>query len=209
MEAVLLADAPTGDVFTAGSCAVAADQLSARGATVTSFDVHAIDLALCIGCFDCWGKTPGRCRFRDDGDDIARAIVQADLVVLVGPVLFGGYSSGLKRVMDRMLPTLSPMLARQDGEIYRLARYRRPASLVAIGTLPEPDPETERTFRGMVERNALHLHAPAYGVTVLEGSMPTTEVRLAVQGAFAAVDHAAATPRARPPRGSRQLTVRP
>lgn len=209
MEAVLLADVPTGDVFTAGSCAVAADQLTARGATVSYFDVHALDVSLCIGCFDCWAKTPGRCRFRDDGDAVARAIVNADVVVLVGPLLFGGHSTHLKRVVDRMLPTLMPILSRQDGEVYRLARYKRPASIVGIGTLPEPDAESARVYRALVERNALHLHAPAYGVAVLEASMPTTEVRLAVQGAFAAVDHASATPRARPSRADRRLVVRP
>ena len=197
MRAVLLAELPADDIFTAGTCAVAADELTQRGYAVTFHDVLKLDLAPCVGCFDCWGRTPGRCRFRDDGDLLVRSVVNADVAVLLSPLAFGGYAPRLKRAVDRLLPVLSPLLAQQGGETFRRARYRRVPSLVGIGTQPVRDVEAARVFRTVVERNALHLHAPAFGVAVLEGSMPTTEVRLAVQAALAAVDRHAATPRPR------------
>jgi hypothetical protein len=198
MRAVLLAHVPPGDAFTSGTCAVAADELSARGYQVTFHDVAKLALASCVGCFDCFARTPGLCRFRDDGDDLVRAVVAADVLVLLGPVQFGGHAAPVKRALDRLLPMLSPILARQGGETYRRARYHRMPALVGIGTLPAPDPESARVYRTLVERNALHLHAPAFGAAALEGTMPTTEVRLAVQAAIAAVDRRASTPRARP-----------
>jgi multimeric flavodoxin WrbA len=197
MRAVLLAEVPIGDVFTAGTSAVVADELTMRGYAVGYDDVTKLDIIACVGCFDCWTTTPGRCRFRDDGDRLLRRVVNADLLVLVGPVTFGGYGARIKRAVDRMLPILSPMLARQDGEVYRRARYRRMPSLVALGTQPAADAEAAHVFRTVAERNALHLHAPSFGIAVLEASMPTTEVRLAVQAALAAVDHGSARPRPR------------
>ena len=198
MDAVLLAEVPRDDVFTAGTCAVVADELTARGYTVEYRDALKLDVAACVGCFDCWTTSPGRCRFRDDGDRLVREVVNADVLVLVGPVTFGGYAARVKRSLDRMLPVLSPLMQRQDGEVYRRARYRRMPALVAIGTQPAADAESARVFRTLAERNALHLHAPAFGVSVLEASMPTTEVRLAAQAAIAAVDRRAATPKTRP-----------
>lgn len=197
MRVVLLAELPHGDVFTAGTCAVAADELASRGYEVAYRDVSKLDVSMCIGCFDCWARTPGQCRFRDDGSMVLREVVNADALALVGPVTFGGYAPRIKRVLDRLLPVLSPMMARQDGEVFRRRRYRRTPSLVAIGIQRVPDAEAARVFRTIVERNALHLHAPAFGAAVLESSMPTTEVRLAVQAAIAAVDRRASTPKPR------------
>lgn len=198
MRAILFAEVPADDLFTAGSCAVIADELTARGYEVLWRDVAKLDVSLCVGCFDCWSRSPGVCRFRDDGRAALKELVNADVVALVGPVTFGGYAPRLKRLLDRMLPALSPMMARQRGEVFRRRRYRRMPSLVGIGTQPTPDGESARVFRTIVERNALHLHAPAFGAAVLEASMPTTEVRLAVQAAIAAVDRRAATPKTRP-----------
>jgi len=198
MRVVLLTETPPGDVFTAGTCAVAADELTARGYEVTYRDTTKLDVSLCVGCFDCWARTPGKCRFRDDGAQVLREVVNADAVALVGPVTFGGYAPRIKRTLDRLLPVLSPMMARQQGEVFRRRRYRKMPSLVALGTQAEVDGESARVFRTIVERNALHLHAPAFGVAVLEATMPTTEVRLAVQAAIAAIDRTASTPKTRP-----------
>lgn len=198
MRAVLLAEVPHGDVFTAGTCAVVADELATRGYEVEYRDVLKLDLAACIGCFDCWTTSPGRCRFRDDGDRVLRDVVNADVLVLLGPETFGGYAPRLKRAVDRLLPMLSPLMARQGGEVFRRARHASAPALVAIGTQRVADAHAAGLFRIIAERNALHLHALSYGASVLEASMPTTEVRLAVQAAIAAVDRRSATPRTRP-----------
>jgi multimeric flavodoxin WrbA len=187
MRAVLLADVQRDDVLSAHARDVAARELLTRGATVAAHDVTMLDVAACVGCFDCWTTTPGRCRFRDDGDRLVREVVNANVLVLVGPVTFGGYAARLKRVVDRLLPVLSPMLSRREGELHRRARYATMPSLVAIGTQPLPDAEPERLFRTLVERNALHLHAPAWSAAVLDASMTAAARRSAIQAALATV----------------------
>ena len=197
MRAVLLTDVPRDDRSTARACSMVSELLLARGASVALHDATMIDVGACVGCFDCWTTTPGRCRFRDDGDRLVRAVVNAELLVLLGPVTFGGYTARIKRAVDRLLPVLSPMLGRREGELHRRARYERMPRLVAVGTqvLPEEDPA--RLFRTIVERNALHLHAPAWGVALLDATMNDAGVRSELQAALAAADCPAVPPRGR------------
>ena len=196
MRAVLLADVQPGDVLAANARDAVARELAARGDAVALHDVTMLDIGACVGCFDCWTATPGRCRFRDDGDRLVREVVNAGLLVLVGPVTFGGYPARLKRAVDRLLPVLSPMLARREGEVHRRARYAKMPALLAVGTQPLPHSEPERLFRALVERNALHLHAPAWAAAVLDASMTAAARRQALEAALAAVEPAVA-PRTR------------
>ena len=55
------------------------------------------EVAPCIGCFNCWLKTPGICIYKDDGKQISMDMARCRLIVLVTPVTFGGYSSELKK----------------------------------------------------------------------------------------------------------------
>lgn len=55
------------------------------------------------GCFGCWVQTPGVCVIDDAGRDVARAVIQSDLAVFLIPVTFGGYSSELKKAVDRLI----------------------------------------------------------------------------------------------------------
>ena len=58
-------------------------------------------IAWCTGCFGCWTKTPGTCVIDDFGRILANKVVQSDLMIYLTPVTFGGYSSELKKAIDR------------------------------------------------------------------------------------------------------------
>ena len=81
--------------------------------------------------FGCWVKTPGQCVQDDPAREVARACARADLVVLFTPVTFGGYSSELKKAIDRSIPNLSPIFIRIRGETHHPCRYASRASLAA------------------------------------------------------------------------------
>jgi multimeric flavodoxin WrbA len=70
---------------------------------VESFILRDLKIAYCVGCFECWVKTPGVCRFNDDGREIARQFIQSDLSIFFTPVTFGGYSAELKKALDRII----------------------------------------------------------------------------------------------------------
>jgi len=124
-------------------------------------------IAPCTGCFGCWTKTPGQCVQHDDANAIPEAIVSSDLMVLLTSVTFGGYSSQLKKALDRSIPILLPFFGRYDGEVHHLPRYQRYPALVAIGVMDEPNERAERTFRALVERNAINMHVPSHEAVVV------------------------------------------
>jgi hypothetical protein len=128
-------------------------------------------LSPCRGCFQCWARTPGICVINDAGRGIAEAWVQSDVVVLVTPVTFGGYSSALKRAVDRVIPILSPFFMKIRGEVHHRPRYEKYPALVGLGVLPRRDDESAALFSRIINRHATNAHSPWHRAYVLCGDL--------------------------------------
>jgi multimeric flavodoxin WrbA len=177
-RAVILNGALSGDETLAPVEDVLAVLLEGMGVRVRDFQLRDIPLAHCQGCFECWFKTPGLCKTDGDaGREITGAMIGSDLMVLLTPVTFGGYSSEIKKALDRSICMVSPFFRRVDGEVHHKRRYRRYPALAGVGVLREPDEEQERIFGTLVERNALNLVSPVTAVCVLPAGAPPTVVR--------------------------------
>lgn len=137
------------------------EELVHRHWRVTTLTLRDLNITYCRGCFQCWTKRPGICKFKDDGQRIAREIITSDLAVPFTPVTFGGYSAELKRAIDRALCLISPFFTTINGEVHHKKRYERYPYWLTVGTLPGPDKESERIFRILARRNALNLHTTA------------------------------------------------
>ncbi|HOS44268.1 MAG TPA: NAD(P)H-dependent oxidoreductase [Armatimonadota bacterium] len=137
--------------------------LRAMGWTAETLRLAEMDIRACVGCFGCWLRTPGECVMDDDGRVTARAQVQADARVIITPISFGGYSGLVKRAMDRMVPTISPLFQLIGGEIHHRLRYPDPGSWFAVGWLPKPDPARAALFQRLIARNAINGHSPRHG----------------------------------------------
>lgn len=118
-----------------------------------------LDIAPCMGCFGCWVQTPGECVIADAGRDVARDVVQSDLLVYLTPILFGGYSYELKKAVDRSIPILSPLFRRVKGEVHHKRRYDRYPNVVAVGWSPRLADGEEEIFESVVQRNAINMYA--------------------------------------------------
>jgi hypothetical protein len=153
------------------------DEVKARGGDVDELALRKVNIAGCMGCFGCWVKTPGTCVIPDTGRDVARRIINSDLLVLITPVTFGGYSSTLKKALDRAIPLLSPLFVKIKGEVHHKPRYPRYPVSVTIGLLPREDRESERIFKTLVGRNAVNAHSPAHAALVLTGSAGTDTIK--------------------------------
>ena len=113
----------------------------------------------CAGDFFCWVRNPGMCNTDDDNRLIAARIMQSDLVVCLTPVTFGGYSSGLKRMVDHQIQNISPFFAKIQGEVHHQKRYTKYPNLLTIGWMDEPNTRAESIFRNLVHRNAINMYA--------------------------------------------------
>lgn len=103
----------------------------------------------------------------DAGCDVAKAVIQSGLTVFLTPVAFGGYSSELKKAVDRLIPLISPFFRRVRGEVHHRPRYRRYPLLLGVGLLDHSDPEGEEIFARHIARNAINLRSPAHAAEVL------------------------------------------
>jgi multimeric flavodoxin WrbA len=164
MKALILDASPDGSGPLAAAALNAAGMLRGADVNVRTLVVRDMNIQNCCGRFDCWVKTPGECATRDDGRLVGRELTDADLLVLVTRVSFGGYSALAKSAMDRCLPALLPFMELVCGEVHHPARGGRVKRLAVFGGLESPDPETESVFRRIVDRNALNMRSPAHAV---------------------------------------------
>jgi len=77
----------------------------------------------CIGCFNCWIKTPGACVIKDDYADMGALLGRCDELVFVSKCTYGGLSPFVQNVMDRALPNLHPDFTIRNKELHHKLRY--------------------------------------------------------------------------------------
>ena len=144
---------------------------------IRGYAMRDVPLAHCQGCFECWTTTPGLCKTEGDaGREITAALIKSDLLVILTPVTFGGYSSEIKKVMDRIICLVLPFFRRVEGEVHHSRRYPSYPAMAAIGVLGAPDEEQARIFRSLVERNARNMDCPVTAVSVLPAGAPPADV---------------------------------
>ncbi len=130
--------------------------LKDQGVDVRAYTLRDHKIAYCIGCFGCWIKTPGECIVRDENQDIAQDVIQSDLLILLTPVVFGSYSAELKRMMDHMIPLLTPFFKRFNGKVHHQPRYDHYPAMIGLGIQQKHNPAQAAVFEALVARNAIN-----------------------------------------------------
>ena len=177
MKAVIFDGARDNDDTIGTISQVLVEQLSSARWNVETIVLRHKRIAGCTGCFGCWIQTPGICIIDDDGREIAKQAAQADLLIFLTPITFGGYSSELKKAVDRTLPVLLPYYTLVNGEVHHRMRYKRRQRLAVVGVQTSPDPESAHIFEALVERNAINIHSPAHGSAVIIQASGAREIR--------------------------------
>ncbi|MBE0636806.1 flavodoxin family protein [Candidatus Bipolaricaulota bacterium] len=170
----LILDGRTVDAVVADQLiGIAEDWLAQREWQSTTRTLRALQIAPCIGCFGCWVKTPGECVIDDAGRDVARDIVGSDLVIYLTPIMFGGYSYELKKVVDRSIPIISPYFRIVHGETHHKKRYDAYPSVAAFAwSEGAQDGEEREVFETLVKRNAINMLAPRTSVGFVDSEDP-------------------------------------
>ena len=188
MTAVILNGAGKNDKAVDDIQEMLVEELSGLNRDTKPFILRELNITHCVGCFGCWVKTPGVCRFDDDGRKIAEETIHSDLSIWLTPVTFGGYSSELKKALDRIICLLSPFFTKINGETHHKLRYDRYPRLMAIGVLPDKDPESEAIFRTLIARNALNFHSVSHSGGIVYHNQKAVEQRKTIQSLLTAVE---------------------
>ena len=86
-------------------------------------DTSDMKIAHCMGCNQCWLKTPGICTIKDDYEVILKKLVEADNLWIVSDTEFGFLDYKGKRLMDRIMPMLNMTVGFLDGWMRHELRY--------------------------------------------------------------------------------------
>lgn len=111
----------------------------AAGNEVQVFDAPSVNLDGCHGDGSCFER--GFCGLKDDGVELHKLMCWAEVLVLVSPVYWKGFSSQIKKVIDRFHPYCAP-----KG---RAACSVKETYLIATAMMPDMD-----TFSAMKDEFA-------------------------------------------------------
>ena len=103
----------------------ALDQVNAliKDKEVEVVDTSDMKIAHCMGCNQCWLKTPGICAIKDDYEKIIKKLVETENLWIVSDTRFGFLDYKGKRVMDRIMPMLNMTIGFRDGWMRHELRY--------------------------------------------------------------------------------------
>ena len=130
-------------------------------------DIEVIDtsdmkIAHCMGCNQCWLKTPGACAFKDDYEIILKKLIQTENLWLVSDTRFGFLDYKGKRVMDRIMPMLNMTIGFRDGWMRHELRYHP----LNIGLLYMGDAE-QSMMEDWCKRTAANIGGQSLGTIAL------------------------------------------
>ena len=140
-----------------------AEELLRSGENAAEFeliDTTGMQISHCVGCNDCWMKTPGICSIRDDYEPILRKISKADQVWLISDTRFGFVSWQTKNIVDSILPLVTMYLKFKDGQMRHVMRYDHQPDIGIIYTGDGDQAYLER----WCQRTALNLGSRSLGV---------------------------------------------
>jgi multimeric flavodoxin WrbA len=146
------------------------EELRGSGWSVESFLLHELDIRSCTGCFRCWNTTPGICTGvkDDEAEEITKKVISSNLVVFLTPLTFGGYSSELKKMIERFLGLLQPGATMISGQTHHLKRYENYPSILAIAITEKIDDEEVQLFKALGYRFSLNFYPPKHREEVLQ-----------------------------------------
>lgn len=103
----------------------ALDQVNAliKDKEVEVVDTSDMKIAHCMGCNQCWLKTPGICVIKDDYEKIIKKLVETENLWIVSDTRFGFLDYKGKRVIDRIMPMLNMTVCFRDGWMRHKLRY--------------------------------------------------------------------------------------
>lgn len=123
----------------------------------------------CLGCFNCWVKTPGRCIIEDSYTEMPKYILEGGTFVIITKIKYGCYTSYVKNIIDRSIGILLPFFQIVNGELHHLPRYNNSAlKFIVIGYGEDVTPDEEQTFKDLVKGNAINLCVPYHKSYVIK-----------------------------------------
>ena len=122
----------------------------------------------CMGCFECWIKTPGKCKIKDGYENLAKLYSKADKVVIISQCVYGSYSPFVKNVLDRTIPYLLPFFKFKNKEMHHITRNKIKFDLNVYFYGKNLSPNEKTAAKEIVKANGVNLDVKTFKVSFLE-----------------------------------------
>ncbi|GBU28231.1 hypothetical protein R84B8_01789 [Treponema sp. R8-4-B8] len=109
--------------------------------------------APCVGCYNCWIKTPGTCKINDNLKYSGSLLGNSEETVLISQNCYGGYSEHVKKVLDRSISGSTPFFTYRSRKVRHVKRYnveRKRLTVILYGDFLESEIKTAKL---LVEAN--------------------------------------------------------
>ncbi len=116
----------------------------------------------CIGCWNCWLKTPGMCVMKDEMAESYVDYVNSDTAILLMDTAQGFLNHRAKAFLDRTIPHHHPYIELVDGECHHVERYENYPDMVFYYDNEGLTNREEQIIEDYLYRTAYHFKAKAY-----------------------------------------------
>lgn len=120
-------------------------------------------IASCKACHKCILETPGICFQKDDMQSFLEKMEDADLLVLAAPVYFDTMPSDMKRMFERLMPTLGPVFEFRDGRTYHLPVSAKKPDIVSISLCGNPERQCLESLSRTINRIVKNMQGQLLG----------------------------------------------
>ena len=118
-------------------------------------------ITACMGCWNCWLKTPGRCAMNDQMSELYTEYVNSDTVIMLIDTSQGFINHKAKAFLDRTIPHYLPYIEIVEGECHHVARYESYPDMVFYFDNNGITKKEEQVIEDYLYRTAFHFQSKA------------------------------------------------
>ena len=118
-------------------------------------------ITACMGCWNCWLKTPGRCAMNDQMSELYTEYVNSDTVIMLIDTSQGFINHKAKAFLDRTIPHYLPYIEIVEGECHHVARYESYPDMVFYFDNNGITKKEEQVIEDYLYRTACHFQSKA------------------------------------------------
>ena len=122
----------------------------------------------CMGCFECWVKTPGKCKIRDGYENLGKLYSEVEHVTIISECFYGSYSPFVKNVLDRTIPYLLPFFKFKNKEMHHITRSKTKFDLNVYFYGKNLSSKEKIAAKEIVKANSVNLDVKTFKVSFLE-----------------------------------------
>lgn len=125
-----------------------------NNADVEFISASNLDIKPCYSCGGCTQKTFGKCIVRDDMDSIIPLLMKCQVIIYTSPLVYGGFSYEIKKVVDKMALTGSVFYREKNKEFVK-GTVSNMKKIISVGIKDNVSDKARTSFEHILREIAI------------------------------------------------------